>query len=385
MKQNQHSLEHFNAFKLSCLLLALSVISSCSKDEQEKVRFSDQTVNITNLKLVRPDIVVTTGSSIQAAVDNAQPGDVIHIQPGIYHEAIVVDIPNIKMVGLTEGSNGVIIENPGGEDDGIRVRSNGDGFELYHVTIQHFLENGVIMIRADNFVISHVTTINCGEYGLWPIRSSHGLIEHCTASGHTDSGIYTGQSEDIVMRFNRVFNNTIGLEIENCSNVTATNNQCYDNVAGILVVLLPGLSVTESSDIYVGRNHVFDNNKVNTADPADGFEAFVPSGSGVLVVGTDNTTIEQNTVQKNSFLGIAVVSSLVLGALSGTPPEAFAGIEPNPDGARIIKNVVNTNGTIQPALPFPAVDLLWDGSGSGNCWSENNYSTAYPVNLPACF
>ena len=103
-----------------------------------------------------------------------------------------------------------------------------------------------------------------------------------------------------------------------------------------------------------------------------------------MVVGSDNTLIENNTVQHNQFLGIAVVSSLTLGALAGLPPEAFGDIEPNPDGVQIRNNTVNTNGAVQPALPFPAADLLWDGSGTNNCWSDNNYKTSFPSLLPEC-
>jgi Right handed beta helix region len=152
----------------------------------------------------------------------------------------------------------------------------------------------------------------------------------------------------------------------------------------MLCVLLPGLTVTTASDITISRNHVYRNNLPNTVDPSGGFEAFVPSGTGILILGTDRTTVTGNTVQNNNFLGIATVSTLVLGALAGLPPEAFAGIEPNPDGAIIKDNVVNTNGKVQPPLPFPASDLLWDGSGTNNCWSSNNYKTAFPQTLPAC-
>jgi parallel beta-helix repeat protein len=370
---------------LLLLLAGIVFITSCKKESVSPGREQDSPAsNEETLQRGAPDIIVSTGGSIQAAVNAADPGDIIHIQPGIYREAIVVEKANLKLVGLSNGSNVVVIEDPGGINNGITVRDAGDGFELYHVTIKNFEANGVVMIRADNFVLSHVTTIDCGEYGLWPIRSNHGRIEHCIASGHSDSGIYTGQSNDIALHFNTVFNNTIGLEIENCSDVTATNNQCYNNVAGILVVLLPGLSTTVSSGITVSQNHVYENNKVNTADPADGFEAFVPTGCGILVVGTDHTTVNRNKVQHNQFLGIATVSSTVLGLLAGIPPEAFTGIEPNPDWVSIKDNVVNTNGTVQPPLPFPASDLLWDGSGTHTCWSSNIYNSAIPITLPSC-
>ena len=371
-------------FRIVLACMTMVMFYSCQKQIESMPAQDSSSLEELSAKMEKADHVVSVESTIQAAVDAASPGDVIHIQPGLYREAVIVNKPNIILVGLSNNANSVIIENPGSEDNGVTVRADGDGFELHNVTIRNFESNGVIMIRADHFVLSHITVIDCGEYGLWPIRSNHGIIEHCTASGHSDSGIYTGQSNDIVMRFNRVFNNTIGLEIENCQDVIATNNRCYDNVTGILVVLLPGLTEKISSNITVSINHVYKNNKINTADPADGFEAYVPSGGGILVVGSDNTLVEKNTVQHNQFLGIAVVSSLTLGALAGLPPEAFGDIEPNPDGVQIRNNTVNTNGTVQPALPFPAADLLWDGSGTNNCWLGNKYKTSFPDMLPEC-
>ncbi|HZW71706.1 MAG TPA: hypothetical protein VFF57_12580, partial [Hanamia sp.] len=60
-------------------------------------------------------------------------------------------------------------------------------------------------------------------------------------------------------------------------------------------------------------------------------------------------------------------------------------IEPNPDGTKVTNNILAHNGSAPPAgLPLPGVDLLWDGSGTNNCWKNNTYSTAYPTPLPQC-
>ena len=384
MKKNQLYQNQIIKGKLSLLLLAILFIVSCKKEAQPPTDADMNLERAQTLQAVSPNILVNAGSSIQAAVDAANPGDIIQVKPGTYKEAVVVNKAGIKLVGLSNGPNGVIIENPGDKENGITVQDNGDGFELYNVTVQNFEENGVILTHVNNFVLSHVTTIKNGEYGLFPLFCNGGKIDHCSATGHTDTGIYVGQSTNVDMSYNEAFGNVNGLEIENCSHVTATNNQSYDNVDGMLVVLLPGLTVTSSSDITVSRNHMYNNNHANFSTPGGGFENLVPSGCGILIVGTDNTTVQDNTVQANNFLGIAVVSTTVLGALAGIPPEAFAGIEPNPDGTKVKDNVVNSNGTVQPALPFPAVDLLWDGSGTNNCWSSNNFKKSYPQTLPAC-
>lgn len=327
-------------------------------------------------------ITVHAGGSIQAAVDAATPGSTIRIEPGTYLESITVNKTGIKLVGT--GEKAVIIKNPGDEEDGIIVTDAGDGFALENVTVENFEENGVVLNGVDNFTISHVTAIANGEYGIFPVHCSHGTVEHCTATGHTDTGIYVGQSSDITMQFNFAYANVNGLEIENSADVRATHNQSYDNVCGMLIDLLPGKDIKTSTNVYVGFNHVYKNNHENFGGEGS-LESVIPSGLGILVLGTDQTTVEHNTVTDNNFAGITVFSTLVLAALGGADPNTFD-IEPNPDGARIIKNVVQQNGSNPPVLsfPLPGVDLLWDGSGVGNCWSNNVFKTSYPSPLPSC-
>ncbi len=322
-----------------------------------------------------PNAVVPSGGSIQAAINAAAPGSVILISPGTYHEALTVAKAGIKLVGRGD----VTIENPGDAEDGISVSDAGDGFALVNVTVRGFEENGVRLVGVDGFLLANVSAVDDGEYGLFPVFSSNGVIEHCRASGHSDTGIYVGQSHHVIIRGSVAFGNVNGIELENSSDVRAVGNETFDNVAGILVVLLPGLDVKTSADILVAGNRVHDNNHPNFAAPGE-IESFVPSGSGILVVGTDRTRVSQNVVMGNAFTGIAVGSTLLLGALAGLPPEAFADIEPNPDGARITGNVVTRNGGASPIPFLPAVDLLWDGSG----WARNVFGSSYPASLPRC-
>jgi parallel beta-helix repeat protein len=365
------------------IIAALALAAAC--DASSRIAAPPMPPPLRADRFGRPDIVVPAGGSIQAAVVAAAPGAVIAIEPGTYLEAVHVAVPGLKLVGLRgRDGAGVTIVNPGTEQNGVTVDPGGDGFALVNVTVRGFEENGVLLSGVHGFLLSEVTALDNGEYGVFPVHSSHGVIERCRASGHNDTGIYVGQDTGVTVRQSVAYGNVNGIEFENSRDVRAFANETYDNVVGILVVLLPGLDAKTSSDVLVAGNDVHDNNHANFAPPGD-LASFVPSGSGILVVGADRVTVSENRVSGNQFVGIGVASTLVLGTLAGLPPEAFADIEPDPDFDRIVDNVVTGNGGAGSPIPFlPAVDLLWIPAGMGNCWSGNTFDTNFPDALPAC-
>lgn len=331
----------------------------------------------------RKHFFVSPGESIQQAVDLAGEGGIIHIHPGIYAEGVTVTQPNVRIMGMNgPGGERVVIRNPGGVNNGINVRHGAHNFSLSNVVVEDFDRNGVFLIGVDGFDIRHVTAVNNGAYGIYPVMSSGGTVSHCTASGSDDAGFYVGQARDIRFTHNVAFGNVIGIEASNSNDILLANNTLHGNSAGILAALLPGRTIKEANRITIRNNVVRDNNLPNFA--AGGLAAGVPAGSGILAVGIDHSLITHNRVTGNEFLGIALGSSLALAVLAGIPPDAFADIEPNPDYNRIASNHVTGNGFKQPALPFPATDLLWDGSGGGNCWERNVFSTSFPSQLPGC-
>jgi len=368
---------------MTLIVLGIFLLPACKK---EMTPINDDSLNLKTKAVSSVEkehrITVHAGSSLQAAINIADAGSVIQVEPGIYKETIVVDKPGIQIIGARIG---VIIQNPGDEENGITVNDNGDGFVLKNVAIQNFKENGIILVRVDNFTISHVTAINNGEYGIFPVHCSHGIVEFCLVKGHSDTGLYVGQSSDVKMQFNTAVGNVNGLEVENSSDISVIRNQSFNNVCGILIDLLPGKDIKTSANILVRNNSVFNNNHVNFGEPGS-LESVVPKGLGILVLGADNVTMENNIVTGNEFAGITVFSTLVLGSLAGIPPEAFADIDPKPDNARIIRNFVKKNGSNPPTLPIPlpGVDFLWDGSGLNNCWTSNFFNTSFPSPLPKC-
>lgn len=352
-------------------------------------------------------IRVGHGDSIQAAVDQANSGDTIQVRTGTYREdgqpcpaapshtcAVVVTKDNIKIVGL--GKN-VVLDNAGDQDEGIAVGKTDDpacltddslqvnGSLIKGITVTDFEDDGLFLYCVDGFRITQVRATGNLEYSIFPSHSFNGRVDRSFASGANDTGFYVGQSQDVRMDHNVATENVSGYEIENSTGVRADHNEAFGNTGGILSFTLPFLDVKQNSDNQVDHNNVHDNNKANTClDPEDAV-CGVPVGTGILLVAADTNRVTQNTSTGNDTFGIAV-SNFCLG--TDTPPEicALLDIQPDSDGNHITSNEVTGNGgNPDPDIaPFFAVDLAWDTTGVGNCWSNNVFGTSFPDPLPAC-
>ena len=137
-----------------------------------------------------------------------------------------------------------------------------------------------------------------GAYGLYPVQSTNVLIENCTISGASDSGIYVGQSQQIVVRNNEAFANVAGIEIENSFFADVYDNNAHDNTAGILVFDLPGLMQEGGHNIRVYMNTIQSNNTENFAAKGD-IVGLVPGGTGFFVMANHDVEVFQNTIVGN--------------------------------------------------------------------------------------
>jgi parallel beta-helix repeat protein len=380
------------------VLVAITILCGCGESD---------TVAPARITTVHP------GESIQAAINAAPPHAAIFVAPGVYHEsltqpsAVVISKDDISLIGMSTPGNPVVLENSGGQKNGIWVSptdsvnaSDGEhppcgengqlvqGFQLQGFTVRGFDQYGVYLGCVDGFTLTGNVADANQYYGLFPVRSHHGTMSNNEAANtQLDSALYVGQSDNVMIIGNSAHDNIQGLEIENSTNITCTQNQVFHNTAGIIADINTGLQKTDQTDVLIADNDVHDNNRANTAGEGE-TTSMTPQGTGIVILGGSRVTVQHNTLTNNGFTGI-----IVAGFCSGPSSQCTnLDIDPNPEDNRIVNNILNSNGLSPPNNPLLmelAADLIWDSTGTGNCWAGNTPSATVKIlgsghTLPAC-
>lgn len=257
----------------------------------------------------------TDSFTLQERLITAEPGDVILIGEGTHsfdRQLSLMDIPDVTIRG--KGMDQTILSFSGQIEgaEGLFVRAN--GITIEGLTVSDTKGDGIKVQDSDGVTIRNVRVTwsggpssENGAYGLYPVASKNILIEHSEVSGASDAGIYVGQSEQIIVRYNRVFENVAGIEIENSIGADVYENEAFNNTGGILVFDLPNLALKNGRDIRIFKNRVVANNHPNFAPPGN-IVGMVPAGTGVLVMATENVDVFDNEINDHQTVSTAVVS-----------------------------------------------------------------------------
>ncbi len=255
---------------------------------------------------------------LQEALILAEPGDEIVLAVGRYAltDGLSLDVDGVTVrgAGMEPGEAGSILDftAQAGSGEGLLVTS--DDVTLRDFAVENAKGDGIKSKGADN-IIYHAIRVEWtggpkasnGAYGIYPVEASNILVQDSYVRGASDAGIYVGQSDNIVVRRNRVVENVAGIEIENSNNAEVTENLATRNTGGILVFDLPGLPKVGGGNVLIANNAVIDNNTDNFA-PEGNIVASVPSGTGIMVMANTGVQIIDNALINNSTSHVMLIA-----------------------------------------------------------------------------
>ncbi|MBW2445753.1 MAG: right-handed parallel beta-helix repeat-containing protein [Deltaproteobacteria bacterium] len=345
---------------------------------------------------------VHPGQSIQAAVDAASPGDTILVYPGTYQEThggqygVHVTTDNLRLIGRARRSLGEagkvrLVPGPGQETGIMAVGTSPtqylQRFYLRGFTVEGFSHHGIMTRWVSDFRIERNEFIDNLENGIFPILSANGMVRRNVSYGSLDTALWVGSVQNVRILNNELYDSPIGIEITNSTDVTVKRNDIHGNAVGIGLFHpnATGFGGSLGANMRVERNHIHDNNGPNNAPPGT-FQADLPIGGGVLLLGVDEAVIRLNKIEDNDFYGVAIVdwcTAMVAGPESRNCTNDPPLDDPTPDNNLVSRNRLSGNATAPPAHPLAlfAEEFIYligfPPPGVGNCFERNTYSTHF--------
>lgn len=174
-------------------------------------------------------------SSIAAAVELAEDGDVIRIKKGIYNEYdIQILNKSIKIVGenfpvIDAGMQGTVFSI---QADNFSI----EGLNIKNIGKSHTREFAAILVaNSNNFVIRN-NILETVFFGILVERSTGGKIignkvsSNATQQDNSGNGIHLFHSNDITVSDNEVTGTRDGIYLEFANNSIISNNICKNNL-----------------------------------------------------------------------------------------------------------------------------------------------------------
>jgi hypothetical protein len=237
--------------------------------------------------------------TIQAAVDAAQPGDLVRVGPGTYREQVVVGPGKRDIVIRGTDRNRVVLDGGGGTRfNGIAVHA--DGIAVENLTVRGYASDGIVFTppkdvpdQLNGWRASFVTAANNGLHGIEALRSRGGTIDHVLASGHGAAGFRIGNCRpcDSLVTDSVAERGMAGFEgSDSGGNVVVAHSFFRENRVGVLLISAGEEPPFHQQDTTVVGNVIEDN--ANAFAPGRG-ESF---GVGVLVRGGRRDGLARNRI-----------------------------------------------------------------------------------------
>jgi|GEM_PF-5587825 len=343
-------------------------------------------------------IDVNPGGSIQAAVDRANPGDVVFVHAGVYQQSVFIG-SKVKRI-LLRGEPGTILDGSSLTEvtEMIAIDDGAQNIVVQGLQIQNFKGPAIQIRVATNNSIMNNKILNCSsgvenwgtnnriigneitdsESPIWLGGANGNIITANVVSTCLNDGIYVGGSSNNLVSQNTISNAGgcgIFLGWESNNNVISENTISNSGNNGIML-------------------HEASNNNELTGNSINGSS----NGSGIIVQSSNNAIIKWNTIKNSSQRGISLKggSNENFVQSNTVSNSGWEGIQVSGDNNIIENNVVSESdrGIAVYDSNYVSVmsnhvststgyDLFWDTNGTGNTWTNNVFTTCDPNPLPS--
>jgi parallel beta-helix repeat protein len=368
---------------LALLLTAAAVSSvtqSCGDDDDGSDRFAGC------------DTTIEAGSdtaAIQQIFIDAKSGQTLCFEDGTYalNSELSLTVPDVTVQGNPADREAVVLDYAQQEEGNDALSASGAGFTIQHLTVKNSRGNTIVTKGTERTTFRNLkvywdagSSTENGAYAVYPLRSENVLVEDCEVIGAADAGIYVGQSKHIIVRRNKVHGNVAGIEIENSDDALVTENEAFDNSAGILVFDLPNLEKKDGARTVVEKNEIHDNNHDNFGQEGTTV-SYIPPGVGVLVLANDETEIRDNNISGNKSVAVLGVSLETFAAICEFSEgqncgASDAATDPYLSKLYVHGNTFENNGQdpsdiVSLLLGKPVPNVVWDGVKPPDALDQN--------------
>ena len=301
--------------------------------------------------------------TIQAAVDAAQPGDLVRIGPGTYREQVVLGPAKRDVVLRGTDRNRVVLDGgDGARFNGITVHA--DGVAVENLSVRGYASDAVLFTPAkgetkqlNGWRASYVTATNNGLHGIDALGARGGTIDHVWASGHGAAGLRIGDCRpcDSLVTDSVAERGMAGFEgADSGGNVVVARSFFRDNRVGVLLVSAGKEAPLHQQDTTVVGNVIANNDNQFAPGHGDNF------GVGVLVRGGRRDGLARNRITGHSGAGVLLTAS-------DEGPAAEDSVQ---------GNVLRDNGVDLALAPHAG-----QRTSKGSCFAQNQFRTSLPANI----
>ncbi len=270
----------------------------------------------------------TSYTTIQAAIDDASPGDEIQVDSGTYYENVNIT-KQLVLRGIDNGGGMPVVDARmlgsamNVTDDGVII----EGFSLVNTSWGNWPDyNAGLKVISNNNVIQNINASNNVAYGIYLQYSNNTILQNSSAN-NSYYGIYVSHSNNVTLTENTaIFYNSYGIVLSYSNdsnlerNIASNNYRGYSSSTGIRVEYsnnntIRGNTATNNSDWYGGYgiylysssyNFIVDNNASNNGGSYYSYY----DGTGVYIGWNSSyNVLINNTANNNTNTGIALSGS----------------------------------------------------------------------------